>query len=329
MYRYFIKRLLLIIPTMLGVIILVFTIMSITPGDPGRQILGSSAPQSAVDQLNDEFGVNRPFFVRLGDYMWKIITRLDFGESWRTRQSVFVEINARFPITLRLAFIAIIGEMLIGVPLGILAAVKQYSPTDFISTVIAMMLGSVPGFWLGLMLMLIFGIKLGWLPTAGLTSFSHYILPFFTLVLPGASGLLKITRSTMLECVRQDYVRTARAKGAKEKSVIFNHALRNALLPIVTVLGINFAYMLGGSVVIENVFSIPGIGAILVKSINMKDIPQVMAITILFSFTFCLVMVLVDMVYSMLDPRVKAQYQAAGKRKSGAFRKLRGKKAAA
>ncbi len=302
--------------------------MSITPGDPGRQILGSSAPQSAVDKLNEEFGVNRPFFVRLGDYIWKVFTRLDFGESWRTRQSVFVEINARFPVTLRLAFIAIIGEMLIGVPLGILAAVKQYSPTDFISTVMAMMLGSVPGFWLGLMLMLIFGIKLGWLPTAGLTSAVHYILPFLTMVLPGASGLLKITRSTMLECIRQDYVRTARAKGAREKSVIFNHALRNALLPIVTVLGINFAYMLGGSVVIENVFSIPGIGAILVKSINMKDTPQVMAITILFSFTFCLVMVLVDIAYSMLDPRVKAQYQAAGRKKSGALKKVGGEKAA-
>ncbi len=316
MYRYFLKRLLLIVPTMLGVIILVFTIMSITPGDPGRQILGSSAPQSAVDELNHEFGVDRPFFVRLGDYLWGILTRFDFGTSWRTRTSVFVEINARFPITLRLSFMAILGEMLIGVPLGILAAVKQYSPTDFISTVIAMMLGAVPGFWLGLMLMLIFGIRMGLLPTAGLTTPSHYVLPLLTMILPGASGLLKITRSTMLECIRQDYVRTARAKGAKEKSVIFNHALRNALLPIVTVLGINFAYMLGGSVVTENIFSIPGIGAILVNSIKMKDIPQVMAITILFSFTFCLVMVLVDIAYSMLDPRVKAQYQAAGKRRA-------------
>lgn len=314
MYRYFIKRFLLILPTMLGVIILVFTILSITPGNPGRQILGSSAPQESVDALNEEFGVNRPFFIRLGDYIWKIVTKLDFGVSWRTRQSVFVEIEARFPTTLRLSFLAILGEMIIGVPLGILAAVKQYSPTDFISTVLAMMLGSVPGFWLGLMLMLIFGIKLGLLPTAGLTTPAHYILPLLTLVLPGASGLLKITRSTMLDCVRQDYVRTARAKGAQEKSVIFNHALRNAMLPIITVLGINFAYMLGGSVVIENVFSIPGIGAILVKSINIKDVPQVMAITILFSFTFCLVMVLVDIAYSLLDPRVKAQYQAAGKR---------------
>ena len=173
MYRYFIKRILLIIPTMLGVIILVFTIMSITPGNPGRQILGSSAPQSAVDELNHEFGVDRPFFVRLGDYIWGIITRLDFGESWRTRQSVFVEINARFPVTLRLALMAIIGEVLIGVPLGIIAAVKQYSPADFISTVIAMMLGSVPGFWLGLMLMLVFGVQLSLLPTAGLSTPAH------------------------------------------------------------------------------------------------------------------------------------------------------------
>ncbi|MBQ7113696.1 MAG: ABC transporter permease [Clostridia bacterium] len=325
MYRYFLKRILLIIPTMLGVILLVFSIMSITPGDPGRQILGSSAPQSAVDALNHEFGIDRPFLVRLGDYMWGVITRLDFGESWRTRQSVFVEITARFPTTLKLSMMAIIGEVLIGVPLGILAAVKQYSVTDFVSTVFAMMLGAVPGFWLGLMLMLLFGVILGVLPTAGLTTPAHFILPLLTMILPGASGLLKITRSTMLECIRADYVRTARAKGAEEKSVILNHALRNALLPIVTVCGINFAHMLGGSVVIENVFSIPGIGSILVNSINLKDIPQVMAITIMFSFTFCLVMVLVDIVYSMLDPRVKAQYQAAGKR---AKKTVKGKVAA-
>ncbi|MGI6163598.1 MAG: ABC transporter permease [Bacillota bacterium] len=315
MHRYFLKRLLLIIPTMLSVVILVFTIMSITPGNPGRQILGSSAPQSAVDALNEEFGLNEPFFVRLGKYLWNVVTKFDFGQSYRTRQSVFKEIKVRFPVTLRLSFLAIIGEMIIGIPLGILAAVKQYSPTDFVSTVCAMMLGAVPGFWLGLMLMLVFGVKLAVLPTAGLSTPKHYILPLLTMILPGASGLLKITRSTMLECIRQDYVRTARAKGATEKSVILNHALRNALLPIITVLGINFAYMLGGSVVIENVFSIPGIGAILVSSINLKDIPQVMAITILFSFTFCLVMVLVDIAYSLFDPRVKAQYADAGRRK--------------
>ena len=307
---------LLIIPTMIGVIILVFSLMSITPGNPGRQLLGSSAPQSAVDALNEEFGVNRPFFERLGTYLLNIFTKFDFGESWRTRSSVFKEIGVRFPITLRLSLFAIVGEMLIGIPLGILAAVKQYSPIDFVSTVIAMALGAVPGFWLGLMLMLLFGITLGVLPTAGLTTPAHYILPLLTLILPGASGLLKITRSTMLECIRQDYVRTARAKGAKEKSVIVNHALRNAMLPIITVCGLNFAAMLGGSVVIENVFSIPGIGAILISSINIKDVPQVMSIVIVFAFTYCLIMVLIDISYSLFDPRVKAQYSAAGKKKA-------------
>ncbi len=315
MHRYVLKRLLMIVPTMLAVIIVVFTIMSVTPGDPGRQILGSSAPQSAVDALNKEFGLDQPFMTRLGDYLWNAITRFDFGQSWRTRKSVFVEIEARFPTTLRLSFLAIMGQALIGIPLGILAAVKQYSTTDFIATIFAMTMGSVPGFWLGLMLMLVFGVTLGLLPTAGLSTPAHYVLPFLTMVLPGASGLLKITRSTMLDCIRQDYVRTARAKGAAEKAVILNHALRNALLPVVTVVGINFAYSLGGSVVIENVFSIPGIGNILVSSINKKDIPQVMAIVILFSLTFCLVMVLVDIVYAMLDPRVKAKYSDAGKRK--------------
>ena len=316
MYRYFFKRLLLIIPTMLGVIIFVFTILSVTPGNPGRQLLGSSAPQSAVDALNEEFGLNEPFVVRLGKYLGNIFTKFDFGISWRTRSSVFNEIKVRFPTTLKLSFMSIIGVMLIGIPLGIIAAVKQYTPTDFISTVIAMTMGSVPGFWLGLMLMLFFGVILGMLPVAGLSTPKHFILPLMTMILPGASGLLKITRSSMLDCIRQDYVRTARAKGAKEKSVILNHALRNAMLPIITVLGINFAYMLGGSVVIENLFSIPGIGAILLSSIIIKDVPQVMAIVIVFSFTYCMIMVGVDIAYTLFDPRVKAQYAAAGKGKA-------------
>ncbi|MGI6661858.1 MAG: ABC transporter permease [Bacillota bacterium] len=316
MHRYILKRLLLVVPTMLSVIILVFTIMAVTPGDPGRMILGSSAPQSAVDALNREFGLHEPFLTRLGKYLWNVLTRFDFGESWRTRQSVFKEIKVRFPITLRLSVLAIMGQVLIGIPLGIIAAVKQYSTTDFFATVFAMMMGAVPGFWLGLMLMLLFGVKLALLPTAGLSTAAHYVLPVLTMALPGGSGLLKITRSTMLDCIRQDYVRTARAKGAAEKAVILHHALRNALLPIVTVVGINFAFSLGGSVVIENVFSIPGIGAILVDSIKKKDVPQVMAIVIIFSVTYCLVMVLVDIVYALLDPRVKAQYAEAGKRKA-------------
>lgn len=309
MHRYFIKRILLILPTLLGVTLLVFTILSMSPGDPGRMILGTSAPQYAVDELNHEFGVDKPFLERLGNYLWDIISRFNFGTSWRTRKPVFDEIKIRFPTTLKLAFFAITGQMLIGIPLGIISAVKQNSATDFISRVTAMTFGSTPGFWFGLMLMLLFGVKLGWLPTAGLSTPMHHILPLITMILPGSSGLLKITRNTMLECIRQDYVRTARAKGAKEKSVIINHALRNALLPVITVVGINFASMLGGAVVVENVFSIPGIGKILVDSIKIKDIPQVMSIVIMFSAVYCSAMVFVDFAYALLDPRVKAKYQ--------------------
>ena len=318
MHLYFIKRILQIIPTMLGVVVIVFTILSFTPGNPGRQLLGSAAPQSAVDALNEEFGLHYPFPVRLGNYLWGIVSRFDFGESWRTRASVFNEIQTRFPVTMRLATMATIGQVLIGVPLGILAAVKQYSPLDFASTVFAMALSSVPGFWFGLMMMLLFGVILGMFPVAGLTTPAHYVLPLMTMILPGAGGLLKITRSSMLDSIRQDYVRTARAKGAKEKSVIANHALRNALLPIITVISINFAFQLGGSVVIENLFSIPGIGAILLSSININDIPQVMAIVIVFAFAHCIVMILLDMIYGLLDPRVKAQYAGVKKRKAGA-----------
>lgn len=226
-----------------------------------------------------------------------------------TARPVFEEIFVRFPVTLKLALTSIALVILIGIPIGILSAVKQYSFLDVISTVSAMLMASIPGFWLGLMMILLFSLHLGWLPSNGIGSFSHYIMPTIALALPIAAEVLRMTRSTMLETIRQDYIRTARSKGATEKIVIWRHALKNALLPVITVIGSEFGGLLGGTILIESVFAIPGLGSLVVNSIRTKDVPQVMAATLFIALIFCVVLLLVDIAYAYIDPRVKARYE--------------------
>ncbi len=308
MYKYVIKRLLLTIPVLLGVTFIVFTITALTPGDPGRLILGQAAKQEAVDQLNHELGYDQPFFTRFFNYLKDIVTEGDFGSSYRTQKPVFDEIWARFPYTLKLAVMAIIFSATLGISVGILSAVRQYTFMDTVSTVMAMFFAAIPGFWLGMMLIYIFALRLGWLPSNGLGSWRHYVLPVATLTLTGSAGLLRLTRSTMLETIRADYIRTARAKGASQRMVIWKHALKNALLPIITVIGNNFGYLLGGAVIAETVFAIPGLGNHIVSAIRQKDIPVVLSGTLFIAALFCLVILVVDVIYAFIDPRVKAKY---------------------
>ena len=296
------------IPILFGVTIIVFTVMSFTPGDPARLMLGQAAPKEAVEQLREEMGLNDPFVVRYVRYMGDALHG-DFGTSYRTGRPVFEEIFVRFPVTLKLALTSIALVILIGIPIGILSAVKQYSFLDVISTVSAMLMASIPGFWLGLMMILLFSLHLGWLPSNGIGSFSHYIMPTIALALPIAAEVLRMTRSTMLETIRQDYIRTARSKGATEKIVIWRHALKNALLPVITVIGSEFGGLLGGTILIESVFAIPGLGSLVVNSIRTKDVPQVMAATLFIALIFCVVLLLVDIAYAYIDPRVKARYE--------------------
>lgn len=307
MYKYVLKRLALLIPIILGVTFIVFSIMSLTPGDPGRLILGTSAPQEAIDQLNHELGFDEPFLIRYLDYV-KNAVQGNFGNSYRTNKPVFDEIFSRFPTTLKLAILGVLTSIIIGIPIGILSAVKQYSKLDIISTTAAMLMASVPGFWLGLMLIILFSLKLGWLPSNGIGSIANYILPTITLALPSAANIIRLTRSTMLETIRQDYIRTARSKGATEKTVIWKHALRNALLPVITVIGMDFGALLGGTILIESIFSIPGLGMLMLTAIRMKDIPQVMAAVLFLASLFCIIMLLVDLVYAYIDPRLRSQY---------------------
>lgn len=308
MYKYVVKRLLFTIPVLIGVTFIVFTIMALTPGDPGRMILGQAAKQEAVAQLNHELGYDRPFFTRFFEYLKDIVTKLDFGESYRTRKPVFDEIWAKFPHTFKLAVFSIIFSSLIGVSLGILSAVKQYTFIDTFSTVMAMFFAAIPGFWLGMMLIYFFSLRFGLLPSSGIDSWQGFILPIVTLTLSGSASLLRLTRSTMLETIRADYIRTARAKGATQKIVIWRHALKNALLPVITVLGMHFGGLLGGAVITESVFAIPGLGNHIVSAIRQKDVPVVMAGSLFLAALFCLVMLAVDLLYAFIDPRIKAKY---------------------
>ena len=308
MIKFLLKRLVLLIPILLGVAFLVFVIMEMTPGSPALMILGPTASQDAIAQLNRDFGFDRPFFVRFFDYLINIITKFDFGNSYNTRAPVVTEILARFPTTFKFAVLSMIFSSIVGISLGILSAVRQYSAIDTTFTVIAMFFASIPGFWLGLMLILIFSLRLGIFPSHGIDSWRSYILPTLTLVCSGSAGLLRITRTAMLETIRQDYIRTARAKGVHEHIVIWKHALKNAMLPVITVLGSSFGMSLGGAVILETVFSIPGIGQYIVVGIRSKDIPVVMSGTLFLAVMFCLIVLIIDVLYAFIDPRIKARF---------------------
>lgn len=308
MYRYIAKRILFLIPTVLGVIFIIFLVMSFTPGDPARALLGVSAPQADVDALNHELGYDLPFIQKYFNYIKKMIIERDFGTSYFTKQSVFDEIWPRYIVTIKLALMGIIISTAIGVPLGILAAVKQYSLFDTIPSILAFFIAAIPSFVLGMLLLFIFSLKLNLLPSYGINSFVHYIMPALAISIPPAAQQLRFTKSSMLETIRQDYVRTARAKGAPENIVIWKHALKNALLPVITNIGMSFGVLIAGAVVAEKLFSIPGIGSLIVDRITYKDEPVIIAGTILIAVVFTVVMLVVDLIYAYIDPRIRAKY---------------------
>ena len=313
MYKYVLKRLLYMIPVVLGVAFLVFVILSLTPGDPGSIILGITADPEDIAALNAEFGYDQPFLIRFINYIGDIVLHFDLGTSYQSRQPVINDIIARFPNTLVLAVLSMAAASIIGISLGIISAVRQYSVLDHTCVVVAMIFASIPGFWLGLMLLLLFSLKLGWLPSYGAGSLKHFILPTITVCMSSEASLLRLTRSAMLETIRQEYIRTARAKGASQKRIIWKHALRNAMLPVVTTLGTSFGASLGGAIIAETVFAMPGIGTLITTAIRQKDIPVVMGATLFLAVLFSLIILIVDILYAFIDPRIKAKYQNGGK----------------
>lgn len=313
MAKYVIKRILYMIPVLLGVAFLVFTILSLTPGDPGSIILGITAKAEDIAALNAEFGYDQPFFIRFFNYIGDIIFHFDLGTSYATRQPVIDTILARFPNTFVLALLSMCVSSAIGISLGILSAVRQYSVMDHVCVVVALVFASMPGFWLGLMLLIVFSLRLGWLPSFGASSILHFILPTLTVSLTSAAGLLRLTRSAMLETIRQEYIRTAKAKGASNRRVIWKHALRNALLPVVTTLGGGFGASLGGAIIAETVFAMPGMGTLMTTAIRQKDVPTVMGATLFLAVLFSFIILIVDILYAFIDPRIKAKYRNGGK----------------
>lgn len=308
MFRYVIKRILFLIPTILGVAFIIYFVLNLTPGNPGRSILGPQATQEAVDQLNEELGYYDPLVVKYARYVKNVVTKGDFGTSYFTKQPVMQEVLPRFSVTLRLSLIGIVISTLIGVPLGMLTAVKQYSAWDYIPSILAFLLAAVPSFVMGMVLLLVFSLKLNWLPSYGLATWDCYIMPSLSMSIAITAFNVRFTKSAMLESIRADYIDTARAKGATERTVIWKHALKNALLPVITNIGLNLGGMIMGAVVSERLFSVPGIGALIVDRINYKDEPTIIAGTIVIAITFTVIMLIVDIIYAFIDPRIKAKY---------------------
>lgn len=308
MYKYVLKRLGMMIPVILGVTVIIFLILSYSPGDPARLVLGEMASEESVEMWREEHGLNDPVSLRYVKYMGNI-AKGDFGTSYKTGRPVSTEIFQRFPITFRLATIGMIVALLIALPLGIVSAVKQYSLIDGVATIFGMLGIAMPSFWVALMMILIFSLKLGWLPSNGIEGWKSLIMPAISVGFGCCANIMRITRSSMLEVIRTDYIRTAKAKGVKNKDIIGKHALKNVLIPVITVAGLQFGAMMGGAVIAETVFSWPGIGTYMITSIKAKDTPAVMGSIICFCVAFSLVNLIVDLIYGYVDPRIKANYK--------------------
>ena len=315
MGRYVLRRLLQMIPVILGVTILVFTILYFMPGDPVRMLLGPEPTPAQVEAKRQEMGLNDPYLVRLGRYVEGIVLHFDFGKSWIYNTPVTSELLQRFPRTLTIAVICMLMQIFIGTPLGIIAAVNRNGWGDRVSMFIAMFGISMPNFWLALMLILFFSVKLGWLPPFGIGGLKYYILPCIANAFPGIATQARQTRSSMLEVIRSDYITTARAKGMSEQRILLRHALPNALLPVITIIGNGMGMLLAGTVVIEMIFGIPGVGWYLVGGIGNRDINVVQSSVIFLAIVFTLIMLLVDLAYAFIDPRIKAQFAGKKRRK--------------
>ena len=319
MTRYIGKRLLLMIPVVLSVAVIIFTIMYFVPGDPAEIILGVTATQEELEACRESLGLNQPYLIRLGKFLEDLFLHFDFGTSYIDGTSVRTNIITRLPNTLIISLGSMLVAMVLGVSLGINAAIHQNGIADRISMLIALVGISMPGFWLALMLVLLFALKLNWLPSYGTGGIKYFILPWIAAALPEMARLARQSRSSMLEVIHSDYITTALAKGVKKRDVILRHALPNALIPIITVFGGGLAHGMGGALIIESVFSIPGLGLYIVNSINNRDYPSVQGTIVFFSILFSIIMLLVDLAYAAVDPRIKAAFSrsSVGHRKVG------------
>ena len=310
MRTYVARRVLMLIPVLLGVSVLVFLLLHLAPGNPALLIAGADAPPETVARIERQLGLDQPLCVQYWRYLSGVL-RGDLGRSLRSRVPVSEEIRRTFGVTLQLTVVGVTLSALGGIPLGVTSAVHQNSIVDNITMFTALLGISMPVFAVGLILMWVFGLNLGWFPISGfkplttVEGWRHIVLPAITVSLASVATLARLTRSSMLEVLRQDYVRTSRAKGLGERKVIYRHALKNALLPVITVVGLQFGYLLGGAVVTETIFSIPGMGRLSVSAIGMRDFPIVQGTVLVIAVVFVLVNLLVDLLYALIDPRIR------------------------
>lgn len=316
MYRYILKRLGMIIPVLLGVSFVIFTLMHYAPGDPVRMLLGNSATNEQVEAMRESMGLNEPLLVQYFIYMKNLLLHGDLGTSYVHGSPVLEMIVNRLPVTISLAFLGIAFAVVLGVPAGIISAVKQYSFVDNAVMVIALLGISMPNFWLGIIMILVFSRNLGWFPVSGWGGQLSWVLPTVSVGASSAASIARMTRSSMLEIIQQDYISTARAKGQKESVVILRHGLKNSLIPIITSAGLLFGMLLGGAVVAETVFAIPGIGKLMVDAISQRDYPIVTGTAIIIAAMLGIVNLLVDISYAFVDPRIKSQYRSVKKKKT-------------
>lgn len=318
MFKFIAKRIIIAPILLVFSSLLIFFMINLTPVDPATQMLVGNYTQEQVDALHEELGLDDPILVQYGRWLWNVLHG-DFGKTYTSdRSPVAQEVIPRIPTSLKLALITICVVIIIGLPLGVLCAVKQYSVADTLINLVSKVLGSVPQFLVGLLLLLLFGVKLKWLPTYGFTSPKHLILPVATLALPQIATYVRTTRSSMLDCIRKDYIRTAKAKGATPQVVIFRDALKNAMLPLITMTGTEFAKLIGGAIVVENVFAIPGLGSRVILAINQKDIPTTLCCVLFLSIFFILATLIMDILYMVVDPRVKSTIAGGRKKKQKA-----------
>lgn len=313
MLKYAIKRLILIIPVILGVMLIVFFFQSVSGDDPVDQLLGAGATIEQREAKREELGLNDPIVVQFGRYVWNFFTTGSLGTSYKSGQPVTQELLSRFPVTIKLALISVTLGTLIGIPLGVWAAVKQYTATDSIIISVSVLAQSMPSFWLALLLVSLFAVKLGWVPVSGILDAKGWILPIIVVTFASMAMIIQVTRAAMLETIRQDYIRTAKSKGQTPTNITFHHALRNSMIPILNAVANTLGVQLGGALIVESVFGMPGIGKYAVDAINARNYPAVLGSVVILAITFTIVNLAVDLLYAAVDPRVKTSLVAKGK----------------
>ncbi len=313
MGKYILRRILMMIPIVVIVTFVIFLILNGNPNSIIYGIVGNDAPPEVVQATMEKLGLDKPVLVRFWNYIVNIVVNHDFGNSYSFGRPVWNDIVAKIPISMLVSFNGMLVAVLIGVPLGILSAVKQYSVLDRVFTVISMFLAAIPAFWLSMMLVLWFAVMVRIFPTSGNETWLGYVLPAIGLGLPYAAQEMRYTRTAVLETIRQEYVDTARSKGVPEQKVIWKHALKNAMLPIITVTGSNFGALIGGAVVTETLFVLPGVGSFMMQGINSRDVPVVCGSIVVLSLLYSIIMLLIDLLHALIDPRVKARYAKKGR----------------